>query len=149
MIGQRERIVVGYDGSREAARALEWAAVEAGRRGKPLTVLYVIDYDRFITGGGNSGGVGWAPNLAADSSRALVDKGVEQARTTVPGLQVDGQATVGRPIGALVEASRTARLLVQAVVHGSRRPVAVVRAGTAMAFAGTDVQAPPVLTASG
>jgi len=112
MIGQRERIVVGYDGSREAARALEWAAVEAGRRGRPLTVLYVIDYDRFITGGGNSGGVGWAPNLAADSSRVLVDKGVEQARTTVPGLQVDGQATVGRPIGALVEASRTARLLV-------------------------------------
>jgi nucleotide-binding universal stress UspA family protein len=122
MMGQRERIVVGYDGSRQAIRALEWAAAEAVRRGEPLTVLYVIDYGRFVTGGDNSGGVGWATTSATDSARLLVDKAVEQARTTSSGLQVDGQSTVGRPIGALIEASRTARLLVLGTRgHGTLR----------------------------
>src|SRR5690348_9506604 len=120
MIGQRERIVVSYDGSPEAAHALTWAAVEAGRRGRPLTVLYVIDYGRFVTGGGNSGGVGWAVTSATDSSRRLVDTGVDLARTTAPEVEVDGLATVGRPIGALIEASRTAGLLVVGT-HGRGR----------------------------
>lgn len=120
MIGQRERIVVGYDGSPEAAHALTWAALEAGRRGRPLTVLYVIDYGRFVTGGGNSGGVGWAVTSATDSSRRLVDTGVDLARTTAPEVEVDGLATVGRPIGALIEASRTAGLLVVGT-HGRDR----------------------------
>src|SRR5690242_2610405 len=99
MISERERIVVGYDGSRQAERALEWAATEAGRRGRPLTVLYVIDYGRFVTGGDNSGGVGWATTSATDSARLLVDRAVEHVHTTSPELRVDGQATVGRPIG--------------------------------------------------
>lgn len=134
MIGQSGRVVVGYDGTPQASRAVEWAAMEAARRGAQLTVLYVIDYSRFVTGGDNSGGVGWAPNLAADSSRVLVDKGVDLARTTVPGLQVDGQTTVGRPIGSLVEASRIADLMVLGSRgHGTLRNLVVASVSESVA----------------
>ncbi len=44
MSNQTGRVVVGYDGSEHAVAALKWAATEAQRRGRGLTVLHVIDY---------------------------------------------------------------------------------------------------------
>src|SRR5947209_18737307 len=112
MNGQTGRIVVGFDGSTHAAQAVEWAAAEAARRGTPLTVFYVIDYGRFVGGGSKSGGVGWAAYLADEPAKLLVDQGVELARKAAPDVQVTGETKVGRPIGALFEASRTADLIV-------------------------------------
>jgi nucleotide-binding universal stress UspA family protein len=112
MNGQTGRIVVGFDGSTHAAQAVEWAAAEAARRGRPLTVFYVIDYGRFVTGGGNSGATGWGAFLADEPAKVLVDQGVELARKAAPDVQVTGETKVGRPIGALFEASRTADLMV-------------------------------------
>src|SRR4051794_8668997 len=102
MNGQTGRIVVGHDGSAQATDALEWAAVQAARSGRQLTVLYVVDYGRFAGGGGNSGGVGWAAYLADDSAKLLVDRGVERARQAAPGGQGRGGGKGGRPIGAAV-----------------------------------------------
>src|SRR4051795_8410940 len=112
MNGRMGRIVVGFDGSTQAAHAVQWAAAEAVRRERLLNVLYVVDYGRFVTGDGSSGGVGWAPHLADEPSRLLVAKGVEMARKAAPDVQVTGDVEVGRPIGALFEASRTADLMV-------------------------------------
>lgn len=109
---QARRILVGYDGSAQAARAVEWAAVEAVRRGQPLTVFYVIDYGRFAVGGGGSVGTDWRPYRAQEPAALLVDKGVARAREAAPTVRVTGEAKVGRPVGGLVEASRTADLLV-------------------------------------
>src|SRR3954453_20045778 len=106
------RIVVGYDGSTYAANAVEWAAIEAARRNTPLTVLYVVDYGRFAVAGGGSVGTSWAPYLADESAKMLVDRGVERALRAAPQGQVTGEAKIGRPVGALFEASRTADLLV-------------------------------------
>src|SRR5436309_4880803 len=106
------RIVVGYDGSTYASHAVEWAAAEAARRNTPLAVLYVVDYGRFAVGGGVGVGTGWAPYLADESSKLLVGRGVELARKAEPQVQVTGEAVIGRPVGALMEASRTADLLV-------------------------------------
>jgi nucleotide-binding universal stress UspA family protein len=75
-------------------------------------VLYIIDYGRFAAGGGNSGGTGWAPHLAEEPAKLLVDQGVERARNAAPDLQVTGEAKIGRPIGALIEASRTTELMI-------------------------------------
>jgi nucleotide-binding universal stress UspA family protein len=150
MNGQTGRIVVGYDGSTQATHALRWAAAEAARRGSRLTVLYVVDYGRFVGGGGNSGGVGWAAYLADDSAKLLVDRGVERARQAAPDVQVSGEAKVGRPIGALVEASGAADLMVvgtrghgelvdvalgsvaATVAAHARCPVVIVRGGAAV-----------------
>jgi nucleotide-binding universal stress UspA family protein len=109
---QAERIVVGYDGSAQAARAVEWAAVEAVRREQPLIVFYVIDYGRFATGGGGGVGTDWRPYLAQDPAQLLVDKGTALARAAAPQVRVTGETKVARPVGGLVEASRTADLLV-------------------------------------
>jgi len=109
---QTGRIVVGYDGSTQAARAVDWAAAEAARRDKPLTVFYVVDYGRFAVAGGGGGGTSWAPHLADEPAKLLVDKGVERARRVAPDVRVTGEAKVGRPVGALIEASRSADLLV-------------------------------------
>src|SRR3954470_9044979 len=113
MSEQTGRIVVGYDGSPSATHAVEWAAAEAARRRQPLTVLYVIDYGRFAGGaGGSSVGTSWAPYLAEEPAKLLVDKGVERARNAAPDVRVTGEAKVGRPIGALIEASRTTDLMI-------------------------------------
>src|SRR3954468_5061259 len=70
---QTKRILVGYDGSTQATAAVEWAAIEAARRVRPLMVLYVVDYGRFaVGGGGNGAGVGYASYLADDSAKRLV-----------------------------------------------------------------------------
>jgi nucleotide-binding universal stress UspA family protein len=112
MNGPAGRIIVGYDGSTQAAHAVEWAAAEAARRDRPLTVFYVVDYGRFAVAGGGSIGTDWRPYLADESSRLLVDDGMERARKVAPDVQVTGETKVGRPIGALIEASRNADLMV-------------------------------------
>ena len=124
MMGQTGRIVVGYDGSESAVRAVEWAAVEAARSGKRLIVFYVIDYGRFVTGGGNSGATGWGAYLADEPARRLVDDGVTRARTADRRVHVSGLTQVGRPFAALVDASRTADLMVVGTRgHGRLRSV--------------------------
>ena len=112
MNGPAGRIIVGYDGSTQAAHAVEWAAAEAARRDRPLTVFYVVDYGRFAVAGGGSIGTSWMPHLADEPGKVLVDKGVDLARQAASQIQVTGEVKVGRPVGALVEASRTADLMV-------------------------------------
>jgi nucleotide-binding universal stress UspA family protein len=147
MYGQTGRIVVGYDGSAQATDGLEWAAVEAARSGRQLTVLYVVDYGRFAVGGGNSGGVGWATYLADDSAKLLVDRGVERARQAAPDVQVSGEAKVGRPIGALVEASSAADLMVVGTRgHGELVDVAL---GSVAATVATHARCPVVIVRGG
>ena len=48
MKSQVGRVVVGYDGSDHSVAALKWAAAEAERRGRALTVLHVMDYEGLI-----------------------------------------------------------------------------------------------------
>ena len=135
MNGQVGRIVVGYDGSAQATYALEWAALEAARNGRPLTVFYVIDYGRFVSGGGPGGGAGLGDlDIAAEPAKVLVDEGVARARRAAPGVQVTGQAQVGRPFAALVEVSRSAELMVVGTRgHGGLRNLVDVSVSASLA----------------
>jgi nucleotide-binding universal stress UspA family protein len=145
---QTKRILVGYDGSTQATAAVEWAAIEAARRVRPLMVLYVVDYGRFaVGGGGNGAGVGYASYLADDSAKRLVDRGVERARQAAPEVPVNGETTVGRPIGALVEASRSADLMVVGTrCHGELRDVAL---GSVAASLATHAHCPVIIVRDG
>lgn len=100
-------VVVGYDGSAPAVAAVEWAAIEARRRGAPLTVLHVADYLAVIPG--------MLPGHASpmeESAMRITAEGVERARKAADGLDVRSETHVARPVPALVEASRDAALLV-------------------------------------
>ncbi|WP_214619974.1 universal stress protein [Actinomadura sp. NEAU-AAG7] len=98
-------VVVGYDGSEGAVRALDWAADEARTRGAPLTVLHT--WDVYV---GAPIAVPTA-DLRAMAGRTL-EAGVEHLRGAAPDLKVRAVLARGRAAAELVAAGRTADLIV-------------------------------------
>lgn len=104
---QPGKIVVGVDGSPQAAKALAWALEEAGLRGLRLQVMYA--FPALVSYAGTTAHE-YYPQVEREAAevfeRALADlpehPGVPVERTLVP----------GNPAGQLVEASRDADLLV-------------------------------------
>ncbi len=86
------RVLVGFDGSFPAVRALDLAAEEAVRRGAALEIVYALpDVD------------GAAPVLAV---------AVDRVRDRCPGLEVVAVPVAGDPVSALVSRGRAAVLTV-------------------------------------
>jgi nucleotide-binding universal stress UspA family protein len=111
MDGTRERVVVGYDGSDHARRALRWAAVEAARRHARLEVTAVVD-DGGLGIRGPVGMAHWWPEVAIEGGRRLATQGADVIRETWPDLDVEAVGRAGLPAAVLVDASRTADLLI-------------------------------------
>jgi len=141
-------VVVGYDGSAPAERAVAWAAAEAARRGVPLAVASATDVAGLVAGQDAASWPAGAPRLAE-----LAGRGMALAAALVPGLDVHGLSRTQGAAGLLVELSRTADLVVLgshgeaaggllgtvafAVTAHAKCPVAVVT-GTACAPPGTE-----------
>ncbi|TDB95511.1 universal stress protein [Actinomadura sp. 7K534] len=98
-------VAVGYDGSREAIRAVDWAAAEARARGTPLTVVHV--WEIYI---GNP--VAMPMVDLGEVAQQTLDGGVAHVHKTAPGLEVRGVLGRGQAAAALIDAGRTADLLV-------------------------------------
>jgi nucleotide-binding universal stress UspA family protein len=103
------RIVVGYDGSEPADRAVDWAAAEAERRQVPLTVLHVAEYGVIE---GAFGPMPWRPDLVERAALKIVAEGLERARKTATQVAVTGEWTSSAISLELVLASERAALLV-------------------------------------
>ncbi|MFJ6153263.1 universal stress protein [Micromonospora profundi] len=125
-------VAVGVDGSEQSLVALGFAAERAAQRRVPLRVLHA-----------------WTegPSAAAGVSgeQAAVEQAVEPWRQTFPELAVTVDLVPGNPAAMMIEASRTARLVVvgsrgrgglagmllgsvsQQLIQHSGCPVAVVR----------------------
>lgn len=141
MTGGSARIVVGYDGSIQAAAAVDWAAAEAARRGVRLTVLHAADYAVVLPGA-----LPTRPNPFEAAATGVTRDGVERARSRAPGLDVDAETHVARVAPALVQASKDAQLL----VVGSRGHGEVTAALLgSVAFAVTAEAACPVVVVRG
>lgn len=100
------RIVVGFDGSADAERAVRWAAVQARARNAVLEVVHAYDYP-------------YLDRLGADVQRQLHDEATATAlagrRLAVdaePDVEVTATAVPGGTAGALVEHAAGADLLV-------------------------------------
>jgi len=96
---------------------VEWAAGAAGRTGKALHLVHTLpDYDDLVAL--NLLDNYWDPSLLGDDldGAAVVERATTWLRTNHPGIGVDGCTAFARPERALIEASRTAHL----VVVGSR-----------------------------
>lgn len=142
MKSQAGRVVVGFDGSDHSAAALEWATHEAQRRGRPLTVLHIIDYLGMIPS--PMGPFGW-PNVHDPSVARTAKTGADRARVLAEDLEVDAITWVASVASTLIEVSAEADLVVVgtrghgdlagtvlgsvafAVSAHARCPVAVVR----------------------
>lgn len=111
-----DRVVVGYDASRDAAAAVRWAAAEAARHGWALEVVHA--------GPVGAGGVPGAPQDPAVAGVAL-------ARAAVPGLAAAGAVVGGEPAAGVLGRSADARLLVvgRHGAGGSWAPCGSVTAG--------------------
>ncbi|MHA7263065.1 universal stress protein [Arthrobacter sp. TMN-37] len=134
-------VVVGVDGSEQARRASLAAAEEAVSRGIPLRVICSIPPF--------NGSLAWVPApldreaLHADIA-AQLNAGREWLRSHFPGLEITVEQLDGPPAEVLINASRTAELLVvgtrgrggftgmlmgstsQGVIHHAKGPVMVV-----------------------
>jgi nucleotide-binding universal stress UspA family protein len=110
-------ITVGIDGSAHSTRALEWAIKEAAVRHAPVTVLTVHS----VPASGWTGNPITLPQDAADQEQArlaaeeMTLKAMSQLGEAQPS-SVTVRAVTGFPAQELIEASRTADL----VVVGSR-----------------------------
>jgi nucleotide-binding universal stress UspA family protein len=101
------RVVVGVDGSAPSRAALRWASQDASRRNTSLLVLSA--YTGVVAG--------LRPMVSLELRRAQQEQGemvvreaLAEVRATVA--PADGRAVLGDPAGVLLDASRTASLLV-------------------------------------
>ncbi|WP_174547708.1 universal stress protein, partial [Nocardiopsis dassonvillei] len=103
-------VVVGDDGSAYAERAVAEAFEAASAGGGPLRVVRVRE-----------SALPFLPPVAASSPRAresgpggesALERAVEPLRARYPGVEVHTEVVDGRPVAALTDAARAARLLV-------------------------------------
>ncbi|MEZ0340047.1 universal stress protein [Mycobacterium sp. pV006] len=138
-------VVVGVDGSPESRPPLQWAAREARLRGTGLTVIHAAmpPVGAWPVGAAPVGLMEWQRQMGEE----LLADATQAARAlTAEAVPVTAEFAVTNPTGALVEASRTAALVVvgsrgrgrlartilgstsTGLVHGAHCPVVVVPA---------------------
>lgn len=102
-------LIVGVDGSEPGMQALDWAADEAARRGAGLRILHASRWERYE---GHAPSLGLGREGGRQLAEHIVAQAAERARKRAPGVVTSAQVTPSDPVGALVEASRDAALIV-------------------------------------
>lgn len=111
----RHHVVVGYDGSDGALRALAWAGQEAERLGAPLRVVVCVDWHPVPSA--EAAGALLAPPDLRRVGEELAEQAITRARSDHPRLELTGAVhDWASAVPVLLEESAAARL----VVLGSR-----------------------------
>jgi len=108
-------IVVGIDLSGTSNLALDWAATEASRRGKPLVVVHTYSAVGYPTVRAGVPGAPLPPDLDRvfrETALEACSEAAEKVRANHPGLTVSTVTSTGSPGEALVDASKEAALVV-------------------------------------
>lgn len=100
------RIVVGYDGSADGARAVQWAAEHAAQQHAVLEVVHSYDYPYLERLGAET------RTRLHDDAVAVADAGVRLAREADADVEVRAVVEVGEPGRVLVARAEGADLLV-------------------------------------
>ncbi|MFJ8917112.1 universal stress protein [Amycolatopsis sp. NPDC102389] len=109
-------VVVGYDGSEQARKAVRWAAGEAAARGCGLVVVHVVGFMPLAEAA--PGGGTWPGFLEAGQETAqrraetLLGDVAQECRRAWPELAVSTRLLSGRAPEALADAAENADLLV-------------------------------------
>jgi nucleotide-binding universal stress UspA family protein len=109
--GGGKTVVVGVDGSEGSHRAIRWAADEAVVRGDELALVHVWEPPQAYAPMG-LGAYPVDPEPIRQAADDILQGLVAEARELAPDLVVRGQLVEGAPAEALLEAARTADLLV-------------------------------------
>ncbi|CNE90180.1 UspA domain-containing protein [Mycobacterium tuberculosis] len=100
-------VLVGFDASPAAERAVRWAAAEASLRGVPLLVCHAWTWPYPLTPPDED-----TLKIVQGMGALALDDGVRLARRAAPGLDVRPLLVKGTPPGALLDASAEAGLIV-------------------------------------
>lgn len=104
-----ETVVVGYDGTREAAAALDWAAAWAARQGSRLLVASAVDP---VLPAGPSTGPGPDVATVRQAVGRVAARGADLVRRQHEDIEVRSVGAVGHPSAELVALSDSADLVV-------------------------------------
>ncbi|MFC3299203.1 universal stress protein [Arthrobacter agilis] len=107
---QRKPIIVGYDGSDDARKAILWAARYAAVADAPLVVVHAWIWPYFTEKLGPVAGI--EDSGLRREARRIVAEGHDLAVGAEPGLQVRTHLIIGFPAGMLSRLSAGASLLV-------------------------------------
>lgn len=108
-------IVVGYDASKGAHAAFEWALDEGGRTGAPVSLIYAFEWP--AAGGPiHLAESSWVNDGARQDAQQMMAAAVARAGETHPAVPVTGTVIGGAATVVLMDQSRQACL----VVLGSR-----------------------------
>lgn len=105
------RVIVGYDGSDQARAAVAWAARQAHHAGRSLAVVCVVDVTTRVLPAPETHVTHWS-DVAFDYAQALAQEGVALARNAEADVPASAVVGSGSPAHVLVQASRTAGLVV-------------------------------------
>ena len=113
---ERERIVVGVDGSSCSQDALRWALTEACRRGADIDVVYCWSMPYLAMSSGYAFGYLSTQDVSAEG-RAHIDMAIAGCREEIAamkaaGLSVSTTVLEGEPGSSLVREAKGAALLV-------------------------------------
>lgn len=104
-------VVIGVDGSQVSGAALAWAAREAAKRGESLTILFALHTPLISVPFSGSSYVPPTSEMEEQAQRVL-DLAAAQVAADHPEVSVDTTLRVVPPAQALLEAARTASLVV-------------------------------------
>ncbi|MER7897648.1 universal stress protein [Streptomyces sp. NPDC096046] len=144
-------VVLGVDGSAAGERAVEFAFAEAELRKAPLVALHAWTTWNAPMSAPQDASAPYAnpPGALAGQEERLLSEALAGHRARYPGVVVEQKVMRGRTREALIDASRSAQLVVvgargrggfaglllgsvsQALLHHAHCPVAVVRAAVA------------------
>ncbi len=118
-----ETVVVGYDGTREAAAALDWAAAWAARQGSRLLVASAVDP---VLPAGPSTGPGPDVATVRQAVGRVAARGADLVRRQHEDIEVRSVGAVGHPSAELVALSDSADLVVVGRRSRAKNPDASV-----------------------
>lgn len=105
-------VLVAYDGSRSARKAVSWALTEAASSGRPLTLAHVMRWPLPEVDALQLAAPVDDPARARQVANDLVHAAVAWCRDAAPEITVHGEMLTGGAIDLLAKLSTTASLLV-------------------------------------
>ncbi|WP_163507199.1 universal stress protein [Fodinicola acaciae] len=104
-------VVVGYDGSAEALKAVTWAAHESADRHLPMRIVHGSPRPVF-TSTPEAAAYEWDDETIDRACQQLLDKAVEHVRSIEPNVRVHSSLIHLRPAHALLTAAKSASMVV-------------------------------------
>jgi nucleotide-binding universal stress UspA family protein len=105
-------VVVAFDGSTPARRAVSWAAAEAAASGRPLRLAHVVHWPLPELVELHLPAEALGVDAARRAAEELVGAAVTRCRELAPGVRVDGEVLTGDAVALLTDQAAGAGLLV-------------------------------------